>query len=87
MANPTVEKLKEVGLLYGDKAAVALTSVLFVVCLGAALSKKSIELTPEQVKTSARIGCKRHTRTAKAAARNCQKCQHTGGDSHTTATT
>ena len=26
MANPTVEKLKEAGLLYGDKAAVALTS-------------------------------------------------------------
>ena len=48
MANPTVEKLKEVGLRYGDKAAVALTSLLFVVCLGAALSKKSIEMTPER---------------------------------------
>src|SRR5208283_3344052 len=34
-------------------AAVALTSLLFVVCLGAALSKKSIELTPEEVKKSA----------------------------------
>ena len=33
MANPTVEKLKDVGLRYGDKAAVALTSLLFVVCL------------------------------------------------------
>ena len=33
MANPTVEKLKEVGLRYGDKAAVAVTSLLFVVCL------------------------------------------------------
>ena len=53
MANPTVEKLKEVGLRYGDKAAVALTSLLFVVCLGAALSKKSIELTPDQVKKAA----------------------------------
>ena len=53
MANPTVEKLKEVGLLYGDKAAVALTSLLFVVCLGAALSKKSIELTPDEVKKRA----------------------------------
>jgi hypothetical protein len=53
MANPTVEKLKEAGLLYGDKAAVALTSLLFVVCLGAALSKKSIELNPEQVNKSA----------------------------------
>jgi len=53
MANPTVEKLKEVGLHYGDKAAVALTSLLFVVCLGVALSKKSIELTPEEVKKQA----------------------------------
>ncbi len=53
MANPTVEKLKEVGLLYGDKAAVALTSLLFVVCLGAALSKKSIDITPAEVKKRA----------------------------------
>src|SRR5271157_3557673 len=53
MANLTVEKLKEVGLLYGDKAAVALTSLLFVVCLGAALSKQSIQLTPEEVKKRA----------------------------------
>jgi len=53
MANPTVEKLKEVGSLYGDKAAVALTSLLFVVCLGAALSKQSIQLTPEEVKKRA----------------------------------
>ena len=53
MANPTVEKLKEVGLLYGDKAAVALTSLLFVVCLGAALSKQAIQLTPDEVKKRA----------------------------------
>lgn len=53
MANPTVEKLKEAGLLYGDKVAVALTSVLFVVCLGAALTKQSIQLTPDEVKKRA----------------------------------
>ena len=53
MANPTVEKLKAAGLLYGDKAAVALTSLLFVVCLGAALSKQSIHLTPDEVKKRA----------------------------------
>ncbi len=53
MANPTVEKLKEAGLLYGDKAAVALTSVLFVVCLGAALSMQSIQLTPDEVRKRA----------------------------------
>ncbi len=53
MAYPTVEKLKDAGLLYGDKAAVALTSLLFVVCLGAALSKQSIQLTPDEVKKRA----------------------------------
>ena len=53
MANPTVEKLKAAGLLYGDKAAVALTSLLFVVCLGVALSKQSIQLTPDEVKKRA----------------------------------
>ena len=34
MAHPMVEKLKEAGLRYGDKAAVALTSLLFVVLSG-----------------------------------------------------
>ena len=53
MAHPMVEKVKEFGLRYGDKVAVGLTSLLFVVCLGAALSKKSIELTPDQVKKAA----------------------------------
>ncbi len=53
MAHPMVEKLKDFGLLYGDKVAVGLTSLLFVVCLGAALSKKSIELTPDEVKKRA----------------------------------
>ncbi len=53
MANPNVEKLKEIGLRYGDKVAVALTSLLFVLCLGTALSKPSISLTPEEVKKRA----------------------------------
>ncbi|WP_165224473.1 hypothetical protein [Aquisphaera insulae] len=53
MAHPIVEKMKDAGLRYGDKAAVALSSLLFVVCLGLALSKKSIELTPDQIKKSA----------------------------------
>jgi hypothetical protein len=48
-----VEKLKEAGLRYGDKAAVGVGSLLFVVCLGAALSKQSIQLTPEEVKSAA----------------------------------
>ncbi len=53
MANPKVEKLKEVGLRYGDKAAVALTSLMFVLCLGAALSKPSIDITPDEIKKRA----------------------------------
>src|SRR5262245_48042638 len=53
MANPTVEKLKEVGLKYGDKAAVAITSLLFFVCLGAAAWRKSIDITPDEIKKAA----------------------------------
>jgi hypothetical protein len=53
MANPNVEKLKEIGLRYGDKAAVVLTSLVFVLCFGLALSKKSIETTPDQIKKDA----------------------------------
>ena len=55
MANPTVEKLKDVGLRFGDKAAVALTSLIFLVCFGLALSKKSIEIKPEEVKKAAEL--------------------------------
>jgi len=55
MADPRLEKLKEVGLRYGDKVAVGLTSLLFVLCLGAALSKKSIELSPDEIKKRAEL--------------------------------
>src|SRR4051812_34111159 len=53
MANPTVEKLKDLGLRYGDKAAVALMSLVFVVCFGMAVSKKAIDTTPDQIKKAA----------------------------------
>jgi hypothetical protein len=53
MADPRVEKLKELGIRYGDKAAMVLASLLFLFCLSAALSKESIQLTPDQVKKSA----------------------------------
>ncbi|MBV8486915.1 MAG: hypothetical protein JO161_01420, partial [Planctomycetaceae bacterium] len=55
MVDPRIEKLKELGLHYGDKAAVVLTSLLFLFCLTAALNKESIQLTPDQVKKSAEI--------------------------------
>jgi hypothetical protein len=53
MANPTVEKLQQVGLRYGDKVAVALASVVFVLCLALAISRKSVDITPDQVKKAA----------------------------------
>ena len=53
MANPTVEKLKELGLRFGDKAAVALMSLLFLVCFGMAVSKKAIDTTPDEIKKAA----------------------------------
>ncbi|QEH36976.1 hypothetical protein OJF2_55610 [Aquisphaera giovannonii] len=53
MAHPMVEKLKDAGLRYGDKAAVAIGSLLFVVCLGLALRQKSTDLTPDQIKKTA----------------------------------
>ena len=53
MAHPMVEKSKELGLRYGDKAAMVLTSLMFVVCLGAALNMQSIQITPEEVKKAA----------------------------------
>ena len=47
MANPTVEKLKSIGLRYADKAAVALTALLCLVFVVLAISKDPIETTPE----------------------------------------
>ena len=76
MANPTVEKLKEAGLRYGDKVAVALTSLLFVVCLGLALSKKSIDITPDQVKKAAEVAdtnINRHQETETTSSRSSKR--------------
>jgi hypothetical protein len=50
MANPKVEKLKDFGLRYGDKFAVALASVVFVLCLGMAFQRPTIDIAPEQIK-------------------------------------
>jgi len=53
MANATVEKLKNLGLRHGEKLAVTLASVVFVSCIGLAASTKTIQTTPEQLKTAA----------------------------------
>jgi hypothetical protein len=49
MANPTVEKLQKVALRYADKVAVALTAVLCLVFVFLALSKETIETTPDDL--------------------------------------
>jgi len=50
MANPNVEKLKSIALLYGDKALVALTGVLCLLFVFMSLNKETIDTTPEQLK-------------------------------------
>jgi hypothetical protein len=53
MANPTVEKLKALGIRHGEKAAVGLAALLCVLFLGLAIAKPTIDLTAEQVKGDA----------------------------------
>ncbi len=53
MANATVEKIKALGFRHGEKAAVGLVSVLFVLFLVMAFNKPSLELTADQIKQSA----------------------------------
>jgi len=52
MAN-AADKLKNFGLRFGDKLAVALASVLFFYCLFNALNRPTIDVTPEQIKKAA----------------------------------
>ncbi len=49
MANPTVEKLKMIGLKFGDKAAVAITGALCVFFVFKALTTETIDLTPDDL--------------------------------------
>ena len=53
MANATAEKLKNFGLRFGDKIAVALAMVLFLVCVANALTRPTIDVAPEQIKKAA----------------------------------
>jgi hypothetical protein len=52
-ANAIGEKLKDLGLRHGEKAGVALASMVFFVCVGAAANKPTIDTTPENIKKSA----------------------------------
>lgn len=49
MANPTVEKLKNFGLNFGDKIAVALAGALCLFFVFMALTKETIDTTPEDL--------------------------------------
>jgi hypothetical protein len=53
MANASTEKLKALGLRHGEKAVVGLAAMLCVLFLVQAFTKKSIEMTPEDVKSAA----------------------------------
>lgn len=53
MAHAAVEKLKNLGLRHGEKAAVTLASVVFFTCLGLAATRETIQTTPDQIKSAA----------------------------------
>lgn len=50
MANATVEKLKDLGIRHGEKAAVTLVGVLCVLFFGLAFAKPNLNLTADEVK-------------------------------------
>ena len=53
MANAFVDQLKNLGLRHGEKAGVAIASMIFLVCVGMAATTKTIETTPDQIKKAA----------------------------------
>ncbi len=62
-ANAIVEKLADVGLRHGEKAGVAIATMVFLVCIGMAATKPTIDTTPEAVKKAAegaRVNLDRH---------------------------
>jgi hypothetical protein len=63
--NAIVEQLKELGLRHGEKAGVAIASMVFLVCVGMAATQKSIETTPDQVKKAAQLSESNITRNEK----------------------
>src|SRR5215470_12895864 len=53
MANAFADQLKELGLRHGEKAGVALATMLFLLCVVMAGSKKTIETTPDDINKAA----------------------------------
>jgi hypothetical protein len=58
MANPTVDKLQDFAIRHGEKVVVGIAVTLFVVCLGLAVSRSVIDLTPDKLKSSAELASK-----------------------------
>jgi hypothetical protein len=53
MANAFADQLKGLALRHGEKAGVALASMVFLVCVGMAATQKTIDTTPDQIKKAA----------------------------------
>ena len=54
MANPAVDKMKAIGLKHGEKAVMSLAVVLFLLFVVTAISKKTIEMKPEELAEKAK---------------------------------
>ena len=52
-ANAIVDQMVGLGLRHGEKAGMALASMIFFVCVGTAATQKGIPTTPDQVKKAA----------------------------------
>jgi hypothetical protein len=52
-ANAIVEKMAGLGLRHGEKAGVAIAMMVFFLCVGMAVSRPTIDTTPDQVKKAA----------------------------------
>ena len=52
-ANAIGDQLVKLGLRHGEKLGIAIASTVFFLCVGGAVSKKSIDTTPDQVKKAA----------------------------------
>jgi hypothetical protein len=53
MANAFADQLKELGLRHGEKAGVAVATMLFLLCIVFAAGKKTIATTPEEIQKAA----------------------------------
>ena len=52
--NAIVDKLKDAGLRHGEKAGVAIASMVFFLCIGMAAKRETIDTSPDKIKTAAK---------------------------------